>query len=397
MAKRKYAFIVPDGAADHPVPSLGGKTPLEAARAPNLARLAREGTLGLARTIPEGMPPGSDVGMLSLLGYDPRRYFTGGRAPIEAAALGIRLGPEDVAFRLNLVTVADGRMKDYSGGHISTGAARPIVEAIAKELGGGDWSFHPGVEYRHIFRWNRYGAATPLPKTTPPHEITDQPVAPNLPQGQHADRLLDVMERTRAIVPRFGTKATQGWIWSGGRAPSLPTLAERFGGARGAATSSVDIVRGLATLAGIAVVPVPGQTGLWDTDFPSEGRTAVNALFGEDDFDFAFIHIEGSDEATHSGLLDQKVRVIEQIDEHIVGPLLERARAGADLRILVSPDHATTIATRGHAADPVPFLLWGPGIAARGGEGYFEEAARVAMAGEPPVPGHELLARLFAA
>jgi 2,3-bisphosphoglycerate-independent phosphoglycerate mutase len=355
-------------------------------------RVAREGVIGLARTIPLGMPAGSDVGQLSLLGYDPRRYFTGGRAPIEAAALGITLGAEDVAFRLNLVTVEDGRMADYSGGHISTLAARPIVEAIAREMGGGDWSFHPGVEYRHIFRWDRYGAATPLPKTTPPHDISGRPVADYLPSGDRAERLLEVMERSKAIVPRFGTKATQAWIWSGGRAPALPRIADRFGGVRGAVTSAVDIVRGLAILAGMKVIAVPGQTALWDTDYAAEGRAGVKALL-EDGYDFAYVHVEASDEATHTGQLARKIEALEAIDRHIVGPMLA-ALEGAKVpyRVLISPDHGTSIATRGHIPDPVPFALCGAGIARSGAAGYNEAAAR----GTAEVPGHTLVERLFA-
>jgi 2,3-bisphosphoglycerate-independent phosphoglycerate mutase len=389
----KYLFVVPDGAADHPVDSLGGRTPLEAAATPHMDRVAREGRTGLARTIPEGMPAGSDVGHLSLLGYDPRRYFTGGRAPIEAAALGITLGPEDVAFRLNLVTLEGGRMIDYSAGHIATDAARPIVEAIAREVVRAGWSFHPGVEYRHIFRRDGWGRGRALPRTTPPHDITGQEAAPHLPSGEGADELLEVMERSKAIVPRFGTRATQAWIWSGGRAPALPTVAARFGVERGASTSSVDIVRGLAALAGLRVIPVPGQTALWDTDYAAEGRAAASAL-ASGEADFVYVHVEAPDEATHAGLRDEKVRAIERIDADIVGPCLAALeRSGEPFRVLVCPDHATTLASKTHAPDPVPWALCGEGIAPSGAAGYSETTGAAAGA---LVEGHALLGMLLA-
>ncbi len=391
----KFAFICPDGAADHPLPSLDGKTPLEAAATPNMDRVAREGVLGLARTIPAGLPAGSDVGQLSLLGYDPDTYFTGGRAPIEAAALGIRLGPDDVAFRLNLVRVEDGRMADYSGGHISTEKARPIVEAIAKALDSERWSFHPGVQYRHIFRWDGYGKDRALPKTRPPHDITSQEIEKHLPSGEAAQDLLAIMDRTRAIVPGFESEATQGWIWSGGRAPSLPTIAERFRGVRGAAISAVDIVRGLATLAGLRVLTVPGATGYYDTDYAAKGRAAMETLAGPTDF--VYVHIEAPDEATHSGLLEKKIEAIERIDRDIVGPILAALeKAGEPFRVLIAPDHATTLATKTHAPDPVPFALLGAGVRPAGAVAYNERAARIAHGAQTdPVPGHELIERLF--
>ncbi len=396
----KTVFVVPDGAADHPVAALGGRTPLEVARIPHMDRLAREGRLGLARTIPPGMKPGSDVGHLALLGYDPRRYFTGGRAPIEAAALGIQLGPEDVAFRMNLVTVdAEGRMADYSGGHISTDEARPIVEAIAREIRGGAdaaaWSFHAGVQYRHIFRWNGWGAARPLPETTPPHDITGRPVADHLPRGERAERLIEIMERSKPIVARFGTRATQAWIWSGGRAPALPAVAERFGGVRGAAISAVDIVRGLARLAGLQPIDVPGATGYYDTDYAAKGRYALAALV-EDGFDFVYVHVEAPDEATHEGLVEMKIEAIERIDADILGRVLAGLEErGEPFRALVAPDHATTLASRTHVADPVPYALYGAGIERRGGAAYTEEGARAAHGGGEPAAGWDLLAALL--
>jgi 2,3-bisphosphoglycerate-independent phosphoglycerate mutase len=411
----KYAFIVPDGAADRRVEALGGKTPLEHARTPHMDRLAREGRLGLARTIPVGMKPGSDVGHLALLGYDPRRYLTG-RAPIEAAAMRIAMGPQTVAFRMNLVTTADGNMLDYSAGHVTTEDARALVASISTALHAKDLGFHVGVEYRHIMTWEGWPAGAPEPETTPPHDITGKPLAPHMPRGPGADRLASLMERSKLVlgahpvnkrrVAEGHAPATQIWLWGSGRAPKVPRIAERYqvrgapqgGGAEearpltGAAISPVDIVRGLAVLAGLDIAEAPGQTAYYDTDYAATGRAAALAL---DSHDLVYVHVEAPDEATHEGLTEKKVEAIERIDADIVGPLLAALEArGEPFRVLVSPDHATTLESRTHVADPVPFALFGAGVERRGGSGYNEPAAAEAQGAEEPVEGHELLARL---
>lgn len=398
----KYLFIVPDGAADRPVPALGGKSPLAHAQTPHMDRLAREGRLGLARTIPMGMKPGSDVGHLSLLGYDPRKYLTG-RAPIEAAAMRIAMGPKTVAFRMNLVTAHEGKMLDYSAGHVTTPDARELVGSVAAALRAPDLTFHPGVEYRHIMTWEGWPDGAPQPETTPPHDITGKPVAEHLPRGPGADRLRALMERSKAVlgahpvnrrrVAEGHAPATQIWLWGSGRAPSVPRVAERFAGLRGAAISPVDIVRGLAVMAGLDIVDAPGQTAYYDTDYASTGRAAIGALA---EHDLVYVHIEAPDEATHEGLTEKKVEAIERIDADIVGPALAALEAAAaPFRVLVSPDHATTLESRTHVADPVPFALFGAGVERRGGAGYNEAAAAEAQGSAEPVEGHALLGLLL--
>lgn len=408
-AAMKYVFIVPDGAADHAVPALGGKTPLEHARTPHMDRLARKGRLGLARTIPPGMKPGSDVGHLSLLGYDPRTFLTG-RAPIEAAALGVRMGPRTVAFRCNLVTTAGGRMVDYSAGHIATEDARALIGAVAEALGAPDLAFHPGVQYRHIMTWEGWPEGEPQPATTPPHDITGKPLADHLPRGPGAERLCDLMERSKAVLAAHPVNerrlaeghapATQIWLWGSGTAPSLPRLADRFrvkagGSARGVAggaISAVDIVRGLARLAGLDVIDVPGATGYYDTDYAAKGRHALASLASRD---LVYVHIEAPDEATHEGLLEKKIEAIERIDADIVGPVITGLETrGEPFRALVVPDHATTLESRTHVPDPVPFVLFGERVERRGGAAYAEPAAAEAHGSAEPIEGHELLAML---
>jgi 2,3-bisphosphoglycerate-independent phosphoglycerate mutase len=401
----KYVFVVPDGAADRRVDALGGRTPLEAARTPHMDRVAREGFLGLARTIPPGMKPGSDVGHLALLGYDPRRFLTG-RAPIEAAAMRLPMGPRTVAFRCNLVTVVDGCMHDYSAGHITTEEARALIAAVDQALHAGDLAFHAGVEYRHIMTWENWPEGAPQPETTPPHDISGKPIAEHLPRGLGADRLRALMERSRSVLGAHPVNrrraaenrapATQIWLWGSGRAPSVPSIAERYrvGGRplRGAAISPVDIVRGLAVLAGLDIVDAPGQTAYYDTDYASTGRAAAAALA---DHDLVYVHIEAPDEATHEGLTAEKVEAIERIDADVVGPVLAALEArGEPFRVLISPDHATTLESRTHVADAVPFALFGEGVGRRGGSAYAEAAAALAHGSAEPIEGHELFGML---
>ncbi len=398
----KFAIVVPDGAADHPIEALGGRTPLEAARTPHMDRVARDGALGLARTIPDGMKPGSDVGHLSLLGYDPVRYRTG-RAPIEAAAMGLRLAPEAAAFRMNLVTVApDGTMLDYSAGHITTEEARDLVGALAGALGSPAFEIVPGVQYRHILHWKEWGSARPFPELTPPHDIAGQPAARYLPSGPErvrADLFRDLMERSKPVLAAHPVnaarraagqrEATQIWLWGAGRAPSIPRFRDRYG-LSGAAISAVDIVRGLAALAGLDLVTVPGATGYYDTDYAAKGRYAVRAL---EDHDLVYVHVEAPDEATHEGLLEKKVEAIERIDADIVGPLRAALEQGfpGDYRLLVVPDHATTLASRTHVADPIPFALAGKGVPASGSAGYTEKCASQAQGITTITSAHDLM------
>jgi 2,3-bisphosphoglycerate-independent phosphoglycerate mutase len=385
-AAMKYVVCVPDGAADEPVEELGGRTPLEAAAMPHLAALAAVGEVGLAATIPPGFPPGSDVGNLSILGYDPARYHTG-RAPIEAAAMGLRLAPDQVAYRCNLVTIGpDGTMVDFAGGHPSSEQAAEVIAALDAELASaGKVSFHPGVQYRHIMVAPRDLADA---ECTPPHDLTGQ--AARWPTGPAAPALRELMDASRDVLARFDLAANQIWLWGQGPQPDIPPFADTYG-LRAGLVSAVDLVRGLGALAGIPVVSVEGATGWYDTNYEGKRDACLQAL--ADGADLFLIHVEASDEAGHAGDLEEKVRALENWDRRIIGPLVEALDdASADQgpwRLLLLPDHPTALRTRTHTADPVPYLLVDSSRSGPGGT--FSETA---LAGHTPLPGHTLMARL---
>ena len=361
----KYCIIVPDGMADDPLEVLGGRTPLEAAETPAMDRVAAAGRVGLVRLVPPGMPPGSDVANLSLVGYDPRRYYTG-RAPLEAAAMGLQLAPGQVAFRANLVTVTDGVMRDYSAGAISTREARVLVDALNRALESDEVRFYPGVSYRHVMI---YSGSEPMEvTTTPPHDIIDQPVAGHLPVGRGQELVRRIMSLSRDVLAGHDINrvridlgenpATQVWLWGQGPAPRMPAFRERFG-LEGAAITAVDLIKGLARIIGWRVVEVPGATGYYDTDYSAKGLYALAAL---EESDLVFVHIEAPDEAGHHGDVRNKVRAIERIDSEIVEPVARALKQVRDYRLLVLPDHPTPISRRTHTADPVPFAMCGRGV-----------------------------------
>lgn len=381
-----YVVCVPDGAADEPLAELGGRTPLEAAILPNMAALARRGEVGRAATIPTGLPPGSDVGNMSILGYDPERYHTG-RAPIEAAAMGIGLGPTEVAFRANLVTLGDdGTMVDFAGGHPTTEAAAVVIGALQQQLGGqrdgeGVITFHAGVQYRHILvAPEAWAEAT----CTPPHDLTGQ--KSRWPTGPAASRLTVLMEESRGVVGASDLAATQVWLWGQGRSPDLPSFSSVYG-LSAAMVSAVDLVRGLGVLTGIPALPVEGATGWYDTNYEGKRDAALQAL--ADGVDLMVIHVEASDEAGHAGDVAAKVEALENWDRRILGPLVEGLDDLGPWRLLLLPDHATPLALRTHTSDPVPYLLVDSVVGGPGGE-YTESAT----AGAVPVPGHALMGRL---
>jgi 2,3-bisphosphoglycerate-independent phosphoglycerate mutase len=395
----KYAIVIPDGCADEPQASLGGKTPLQAARKPNMDRIARTGVVGRSNNVPHSLTPASDVATLSLFGYDPLRVYTG-RAPLETAAMGIALGPDDWAIRCNLVTVEDGHMRDFTAGHITSEEGRPLVEAVGRALGTpGRLEFHPGVSYRNILVYRGPAPFAPETKTQPPHDIPDQPVADHLPSGPGADLLRTLMLRSRDVLADHPVNrarvaagkrpATQVWLWGQGKAPSLRPFAEVYR-KRGAIISAVDLVRGVGVLLGWTRIDVPTATGYLDTDYAAKGHAGVAALR---DHDLVCVHVEAPDEASHEGKADEKVKALERIDEHIVGPLLEALPRYGEWRILVSPDHRTPLRTRAHAHGAVPFALAGTGIAA-GGQASYDEAVAAAsdLAFER---GHELMKSLL--
>ena len=366
MGSRKYIVLIGDGMADYPVAELGGKTPLQAARTPNLDLLARQGVLGRVNTIPPGFAPGSDVANLTVFGYDPAVYYTG-RAPLEAVAMGVKLGPADVAFRCNLVTLSredgDIYMDDFSAGHISTEEAGRIVRDLGKELGNEEFNFFPGVGYRHLLVW-RNGEACLRLKTTPPHDITGRNISPHVPEGDGDEDILWLMNRAQKILPshpvnrertRAGKKPANAiWLWGQGKAPALEPVTRRFG-IRGAVISAVDLIKGIGFYAGLEIVSVPGATGYLDTNYAGKAQGALKAL---EDGDLVYVHVEAPDEASHNGKLADKIRAIEDFDEKIVGPILAGAEKFEEFRLLILPDHFTPLAIKTHSPEPVPFVLF---------------------------------------
>jgi 2,3-bisphosphoglycerate-independent phosphoglycerate mutase len=360
----KYIILQGDGMADYPLDVLGGKTPLEAAKTPNMDWLAARGVFGTAHVIPKGFPPGSDVGNMSIMGYDPAVYHTG-RSPLEAASMGVALGPMDIAFRCNLVTLggsgSDTFMEDFTSGHIPTEEAVPIICDIARQLGRDGIEFFPGVSYRHLMVWR---SGKEKMETTPPHDITDQKIASYLPKGNGAEVLRELMEASKPLLADHPInkrraaeekrKASSIWLWGQGRAPTLPSLAERFG-IRGGVISAVDIIHGLGVYAGLERIFVPGITGFLDTNYRGKGEYGVKSL---EKNDFVFIHVEAIDEAGHMGDVEKKIQAIEDFDEKVVGTVLKRMAHRKDWRVLLMPDHPTSIALKTHVAEPVPFVLF---------------------------------------
>jgi 2,3-bisphosphoglycerate-independent phosphoglycerate mutase len=384
----KFAIVIPDGAADEPQADLGDKTPLEAARKPHMNRIAQCGVVGRSNNVPTSLTPASDVATLSLFGYDPLQVYTG-RAPLEAIAMRITLSPVDWAIRCNLVTVENGRMRDFTAGHISDVEARTLIGDLNSVLGGrladfgGSLEFHPGVSYRNllVYRGTEPGLFSDATKTRPPHDIPDRPVADHLPEGPGAPLLRELMEKSKSLLRdhpvnkarKAGGKrpVTQVWLWGHGRAPHLEKFEQAYG-KHGAIISAVDLVRGVGVLLGWTRIDVPGATGYLDTDYTAKGRAAVAALA---DHDIVCVHVEAPDEASHEGDAGAKVKAIEQIDEGIVGPLLTSLAQYDSWRILISPDHRTLLETRAHSYGMVPFALAGTGISSRGQRAYDENVA----------------------
>lgn len=388
----KYAIVIPDGCADEPQGGLGGRTPLQVARKSNMDRLARMGIVGRSNNVPSTLTPASDVATLSLFGYDPLEVYTG-RAPLEAAAMGIRLGPADWAIRCNLVTVQDGCMTDFTAGHIKTEEARALMQTLQEKFPRSlpDFpddcarlEFHAGVSYRNLLvyrgsgRGDRFDGTT---KTQPPHDIPDEPITRHVPTGSAYELLRVIMARSSdffrlhpvnlARAERGERPVTQVWLWGQGRAPRLRPFLDVYG-KRGAIISAVDLVRGVGVLLGWERIDVPTATGYLDTDYAGKGRAAIDALASHD---LVCVHVEAPDEASHEGRADAKVAAIEEIDRHIVGPLLDALPAHGEWRILVSPDHRAFLRTRAHAHGAVPFAMAGTGISPAGQSTYDEATA----------------------
>lgn len=395
----KYVMIIPDGASDEPNAALGGRSPLEAARTPNMDRIAAGGQLGLAKNVPARFNPASDVATLSLLGYDPEIYYTG-RAPLEAAAMGIELGPDDWAIRCNINTILDGRMTDFTAGHITSEEGRPLIEALQAALGTDKVEFHPGVSYRNLMIYRGSPGESPFDEstlTTPPHDVPDQPAADHLPTGKGSELLRELMVKGSAIVAAHPVSTGRTahhpsnsiWLWGQGKRPSLKPFKELHG-IQGSMIAAVDLVRGVAQLAGWARIDVPGATGYLDTDYAAKGRYGINAI---NNYDFVCVHVEAPDEASHEGRPEAKVEALEKIDELIVGPLLEAVSKRPQWRALVTPDHSTLIRTRAHDRAPVPWAMCGTGIKPSGLS--YNERAAVEAGVELLDPGFRLMEKFL--
>ncbi|MBF8250952.1 MAG: phosphoglycerate mutase family protein [Deltaproteobacteria bacterium] len=352
----KYIILLGDGMSDYPISELGGKTPLQAARTPNMDYLAAHGTVGLAKTVPAGLPPGSDVANLSVFGYNPVECYTG-RAPLEAASIGVALHKDDVAMRCNLVTLESGAdglyMKDFSAGHIKTEQATKIIQHLGSELGSDEFRFYPGVSYRHLLVWK---GGNERVKTTPPHDITGKAISPFLPSGNGQEKIIKLMTDSQKLLANnlINPAATSIWLWGQGKAPKMQTYQEKFG-LSGSVISAVDLMKGIGIYAGLDVINVPGATGWIDTNYKGKAEFALRSLAVKD---FVYVHVEAPDEAAHNGMLNEKIKAIEEFDELVVGTILKNAAKLGDFKILVLPDHPTPISLKTHTSDPVPFVLY---------------------------------------
>jgi len=360
----KYVVLVGDGMGDYPVEALGGRTPLQAAKAPTIRKIAGLGETRLVQTVPEGMPPGSDVANLALLGYDAAQNYTG-RAPIEAAGAEIPMTPQDVAFRCNLVTVKDGIMDDYSAGHITTEEGRALIASVQETLGREGLTFYPGVQYRHLLVWDG-GPATC--ECMPPHEIADKPAGAHLPTGERQDEIRKLMELSKAVfadhpvnqrrIAEGKKPATQIWLWGQGNAMQLESYKTLYG-LGGGVISAVDLLKGIAKLAGLEAPDVEGATGFLDTNYQGKVDAALEILERED---FVFIHIEAPDECGHMGDAQKKTFAIEEFDAKVCAPVLQwLEERGEAYTLLLCTDHRTPVALKGHTAEPVPMaVMTGP-------------------------------------
>lgn len=359
----KYVVLLGDGMADRPIESLEDKTPLQYAQTQNMDRLAAEGLCGMVRTVPRGMNPGSDTANLSVFGYDPSVYYTG-RAPLEALNMDIQLGPKDVAFRCNIVTVRDGIMQDFSGGHIDTDFTRTVIEELVAHSDFENIEFYPGVSYRNIIVWRDY-PFDEITETTPPHDISDREVAEYLPSGSGSDLIRRIMEKAEQIISASEKIADQGssfkgdptsvWIWGGGRKPVMESLEKRFG-LHGYTISAVDLIHGIGRAAGLEPIRVKGATGYIDTNYSGKAQALLEAL---NRANFIYLHVEAPDESGHEGNLDHKLQSIQDFDSKVVGPVLDGLAAKYEhYAVLIMPDHPTPISIKTHSDDPVPFCMY---------------------------------------
>ena len=398
----KYVVVLADGAADTPVKELNGQTPLEAANKPTIDSLARHSEVGMVKTVPNNLPPGSDVANLAVFGYDPQKYYTG-RSPLEAVSMNVPLELTDTTFRTNLVTLSDAEnyedkvMVDYSSDEISTDEARELIKYVNEKLGCDEYEFFGGFSYRHLMVWHNKENNFSL---TPPHDISDRVIGEYLPKDE---TILNLMKKSYDILkdhPINKEREARGlhpansiWIWGNGTKPNLDTYKERFG-IKGAVVSAVDLIKGIGYCAGLDVLEVEGATGHVNTNFDGKAEAAINSLKGDNDF--VYIHLEAPDEAGHRHEIENKVKAIELIDQKIVAPVLDYlVNSGEDFSILVMPDHPTPLATRTHSSEPIPYLLYSSKnkIIDSGCSRYTEEEAK--KTGIFNENGYTLINKLF--
>lgn len=391
----KYLFFIPDGLGDYPIKELGNKTILEYAKVPHLHSIAKKGFLGLLKTVPEGMEPGSDVAGLSLLGFDPHQYHTG-RAPLEAASMGVSLKKDELAFRLNTVCLEEGKMADFSGGHPASEKSAKFIQAFNETLSDLGVQLYPGIMYRHllVISEGKLQEGKGDLALTPPHNISGQKVDAYQPQGKGSSLISEIQNRATRFLANGhfkvdGFDANSVWIWGQGKAPALPSFKSVYG-VEGGLISAVDLLRGLGTYLDMEVIQVPGATGYYDTNYSGKAQYAIEALKRKD---LVIVHVEATDEAGHNGHIEEKVKAIETCDQLIVKELLQELKTYKEWRFLVSPDHYTPVAQRNHVAEPVPYALYGSGINSNRAKGYTEtEAARL---NKTPEVGHSLMGRFI--
>ncbi len=391
----KYVILVGDGMPDTPLKELGGKTPLEVADTANMDLIASFGTCGMANFVPSNLPPGSDVANLSIFGYDPKKYYTG-RGPFEAASMGVELEEGDVAFRCNLVNIADGIMDDYSAGHISSAEAKKIIAELNSSLADENVRFYPGISYRHLCVIKN---GPRLVKCTPPHDITGKDSSSHMPKGNGASLIKEIMSKALPVLSRSavnkkriasGNKpASSIWLWGQGIKPSMPTYAEKFA-ISGSVITAVDLIKGIGVYAGLDVINVPGATGYLDTNYKGKAEYALRSLKVKD---FVLVHVESPDETGHNGDIKGKIKAIEDFDRLVVGTMLEGLKRYKDYRILVTADHPTPLAIKTHSRGSVPFAMFGSGIE----KGPIKKFSEKDIARSPLVidRGFELASKLF--
>ena len=407
----KYIVVLCDGMADDPLVELGGRTPLEAAHTPNMDRLAKTAEIGMVRTVPEGMAPGSDTANLSVIGYDPKKYYSG-RSPLEALSIGAEMGADDVSFRCNLVTLSeeedcyeDRIILDHSSGEISTEDAAVLLEALKEEFRSGSpserlcysegYDFYTGTSYRHLLIWH-HGKVVEL---TAPHDILTRRIGEYLPSDPV---LRDMMVRSYDILKDHPVNvkrraegknpANSAWFWGAGTRPALTSFEEK-NGVRGAMISAVDLLKGIAAGSGMHNITVEGANGGLNTNYRGKGEAAVKAL-AEDGYDFVYVHIEAPDEMGHQGSVADKIASIEYIDEQVIGPVAEALKKGGmDFRMLVMPDHPTPVRVRTHTADPVPYMIYDSAHPEQGQASYSEKTGK--MSGIFIEEGYRLIDRLL--